>query len=652
MRELVPPMKINSFKNHVLRPSQWAGFLLALTVSGSLSAREYHVATWGAANGKGSIEKPFLTIQQGADVAQPGDTITVHEGTYRERINPPRGGESDSKRITYQAAPGEKVEIKGSERITGWEKVQGDVWQVTLPNSFFGSFNPYSDLLHGDWFIANKRDHHTGAVYLNGDWLTEAATLDDVLKPTGKDPLWFGKVDATQTTIHAQFPGINPNEQIAEINVRRTVFYPEKTGINFLTVRGFSLRQAATPWAPPTAEQVGLIGTHWSKGWIIENNTISHSICAGITLGKHGDEFDNTSANSAGGYVKTIERAYKRGWNREMIGHHLVRGNEISHCEQGGIVGSLGGAFSTITDNVIHEIHVRWLFSGAEMAGIKLHGAIDVEISRNHIYHTDRGLWLDWMAQGTRVSRNLFHDNYQEDLFLEVNHGPFLVDNNLFMSYLALMDQSEGGAYVHNLFAGKICSRTEPKRETPYHPAHDTSTSGLALVKGGDNRFYNNIFIGNPIPPQATDLALKNANSKPGEIRFEGLGLWVYDLVGFPMHTGGNVYFNEAQPYSGEENPTVRAGFKPQLRLIQEGENVSLQISLDETPGKTRTTLVTTQRLGKAIIPQVAYENPDGTQIKIDADYWGKQRNLEGPTAGPFENPGTGSQMMKVWPAR
>jgi alpha-N-arabinofuranosidase len=32
-----------------------------------------------------------------------------------------------------------------------------------------------------------------------------------------------------------------------EINVRRTVFYPEKTGINFVTVRGFIMRQAATP---------------------------------------------------------------------------------------------------------------------------------------------------------------------------------------------------------------------------------------------------------------------------------------------------------------------------------------------------------------------------------------------------------------------
>jgi len=332
-------------------------------------------------------------------------------------------------------------------------KAQDDVWKVILPNSFFGGFNPYSDLIQGDWFDPRGRQHHTGAVYLNSDWLTEAAKLDDVLKPTATTPLWFGQVDKEKTTIWAQFKRINPNEQRVEINLRRTVFYPEKTGINYITVRGFIMRHAATPWAPPTAEQIGLIGTHWSKGWIIENNVISHSTCSGIALGKHGDPWDNTSANSAEGYVKTIERGLKNGWNQETIGHHIVRNNTISHCEQAGIVGSLGPVFSVVTGNTIHDIHVRQLFSGPRWRH---------QVSRRHrcrdqpesIYRTCRGLWLDWMAQGTRVSANLFHENRDQDLFVEVDHGPFLVDNNIFLSPTALLVVSQGGAYAHNLIAG------------------------------------------------------------------------------------------------------------------------------------------------------------------------------------------------------
>ena len=158
----------------------------------SLSASEYHVSVAGRDANDGSAAKPFKTISAAAQQAQPGDVITVHAGIYRERIDPPRSGESDQKRIVYQAAKGDRVTITGSEVVTNWVKVQDDVWKVTLPNSFFGQFNPYSDLIQGDWFSPKGRQHHTGAVYVNGDWLLEAAKLDDVLKPTNNISHWFG----------------------------------------------------------------------------------------------------------------------------------------------------------------------------------------------------------------------------------------------------------------------------------------------------------------------------------------------------------------------------------------------------------------------------------------------------------------------------
>jgi alpha-L-arabinofuranosidase len=329
------------------------------------------------------------------------------------------------------------------------------------------SDNPYRQLIRGGWFDPKDREHHTGAVYLNGHWLDEADGIDKMFDPPEASPLWFGHVDRRNTTIFAHFRGVNPNEQTVEINVRWAVFYPEKPHCNYITVRGFTMQQAATQWAPPRTEQVGLIGTHWSKGWIIEDNVISHSRCTGITLGKHGDEWDNNSKVSI--FIEYARRAHARGWNRDTIGSHVVRNNTISHCEQSGIVGSLGAVFSEITGNTIHDIHVRRLFTGHEMAGIKLHAGIDVEISGNRIYRADRGIWLDWMTQGTRVTGNLLHDNGpREDLFIEVSHGPYLIDNNLFLSDRSLADWSQGGAYVHNLFAGSITRRPD-KRVTPYH---------------------------------------------------------------------------------------------------------------------------------------------------------------------------------------
>ncbi|MFZ2055777.1 MAG: right-handed parallel beta-helix repeat-containing protein [Candidatus Aminicenantales bacterium] len=596
--------------------------LIAFVISAP--ATEIHVALNGSDSNPGTQAAPLRTIQRAADLAQPGDVITVHEGVYRERISPPRGGESDAKRITYQSAPGEKVEIKGSEVVRNWVKARDDVWKVTIANSFFGGFNPYSDLIHGDWFEPKGREHHTGAVYLNGEWLAEASNLDEVLKPVGETPLWFGRVDKDNTEIWAQFKGVDPNEQLVEVNVRRTVFYPEKTGVNYLTVRGFIMRHAATPWAPPTAEQIGLIGTHWSKGWVIERNVVSHSICSGIALGKYGDEFDNTSRDTAEGYVKTIERALKNGWNKDSVGHHLVRNNTISHCEQAGIVGSLGAAFSTIAGNVIHDIHVRRLFTGAEMAGIKFHAAIDVEISRNNIFRTTRGLWLDWMAQGTRVTGNLFHENRSEDLFVEVDHGPFLVDNNIFLSPTTLLSLSQGGAYVHNLMGGAVQVIPYDTRRTPFQKAHSTEVAGMHDNPFGDDRYYNNLFV-------------------------EGADLSQYDAAPLAVWMDGNVFLRRAKPSKHEKDPLLKAEFDPAPKLLERPDGFYLYIAFDKTWAEQTRKLVTTELLGKAAIPNLPYERADGTPIRLNTDYFGKSRNESNPTPGPFENPGTGPLSLKVW---
>ncbi|MBL9127342.1 MAG: right-handed parallel beta-helix repeat-containing protein, partial [Verrucomicrobiales bacterium] len=601
------------------------------TVAGM--ATEWHVSPAGNDTQPGSKSAPFRTIQKAADLAQPGDVITVHAGTYRERVNPPRGGESDRRRITYRAAPGEAVEILGSEIVDPWVKAGDGVWKVTLSNAFFGAFNPYADLIRGDWFEPKGRSHHTGAVYFDGEWLAEAARLEDLSNAgagaNAAVPVpgtWFAQVDAMETTIWARFPA-DPAGHRIEINVRRTVFYPDQPGRDFITVRGFTMRHAATPWAPPTAEQVGLIGTHWSKGWVIEDNVIRYSMCSGISLGKHGDRWDNTSANSAEGYVKTIERALERGWHRDRIGHHVVRNNTISHCEQAGIVGSLGAAFSTVTGNTIHDIHVRRAFTGAEMAGIKFHAAIDTVIRGNHIHRTCLGLWLDWMAQGTRVSGNVFHDNAGQDLFVEVNHGPFLVDNNFFLSPVAVLDMSEGGAFAHNLFLGKIISRPEPGRETPFHPPHATEVAGLSRIRGGDVRYYNNLFVGGGTGAAAGESA-KDPEWKGG------FGTWVYDFRDQPSFVAGNVYLKGARPYSREEGGEVDADHDPKVAIGRTNAVVELRAAFGSAPARAKTAPVTTERLGKARISGAAYENADGTPTKVDRDFLGKKRDRSHPAPG------------------
>ncbi|MES2775079.1 MAG: right-handed parallel beta-helix repeat-containing protein [Bacteroidota bacterium] len=595
----------------------------AATQKGNRVSKEYHVAVNGNDDNKGSMSKPFKTISAASKMAMPGDVITVHAGVYREQVAPPRGGQSEKERIWYRAAKGEKVELKGSEIITSWQRLDTATWKVTIPNHFFGKFNPYSDTIHGDWLEKGKWCH-TGEVYLDGKPLTETRNLEQLRSSTIKAPMWYCKVDEKNTVIWANFFGADPNKKLVEINVRQSVFYPSQPGANYIGVSGFSMSQAATPWAPPTAEQIGLIGTHWSKGWVIENNDICYSKCVGITLGKYGDEWDNKS-ESVKGFIQTTERALGHSWNKENIGSHLVRNNQISHCGQAGIVGSLGAVYSIITHNSIHDISEQRSFWGYELAGIKIHAAVDVEISNNHIYRTEGGIWLDWMAQGTRVTKNLLHDNTVQDFSLEVNHGPVLVDHNLFLSpQLAQVRLSQGVAFVHNMINWQLWKTNDmDSRPTPFLKPHATAIAGYHNNPCGDTRFYNNVFLGR------TDLS-------------------AYDKATLPVPMEGNVYLMDAKPAKHERQPIVQPVYNPAVLLEEKNGEWFLSINLEKSWSENLKP-VTGKLLGTAVIPHQSFTDSSADAILFTTDYSGAKRNTNNPAAGSFEIKKSGRLRISVW---
>lgn len=737
-------------------------------------AEEYHVSIKGDDTNDGSLSAPLKTINAAAQKAHPGDVITVHEGIYRERIVPPRGGLSNEKRITYQAAQGERVVITGAEPVKGWVKVQDNTWKLTLSNSFFGESNPFDEQIYGSWYRGKGRPNHTGSVFLNGQRIRETFSRCDVLKPMVDRPYWYAEADGNggpvlmnlewicpvggkrtismqasvkggdqavcmqvferwpfgylkngsslyfeevdfgigtdtvlvqaatlakggmieihlsdpegellgtgmitntgdwekfvvfplkmnrklagkqdlclvikapalkqngETTIWTQFPeGVDPNKESVEITVRPQVFYPDKPGINYITIRGFILENAATNWAPPSAEQPGLVGTRWSKGWIIENNTIRNSRCAGISLGRptfgHSHHYQKLPPKVypeiGGGQTEQqlLDYFENASWEKEAVGFHIVRNNHIYECGQVGIVGCSGGAFSLIEGNEIHDICLNETFEGDEMAGIKLHFANDAVIRNNHIYRTIRGLWLDWGSQGVQVVGNLFHDNdVCEDIFIEVCHGPVLVGNNMMLSDRS-MSLSQGIACVHNLITGKVTGgkdRCAGGRMTYYYKPHGTESVGKAPNPGGDLQWYNNLLINR--------ASLVN-----------------WDEPGLPIRYDGNVFVGGAKPALDEPKAVVDELFDPNMKLVQKADGwyLSMNVPLDWKNQRKRKQ-VTTSVLDKAIVPDQAFTNPDGSRLKVDTDYLGNKRNGN-PYPGALEIKKTGYQEWKVWP--
>jgi Right handed beta helix region/Protein of unknown function (DUF1565) len=655
---------------------------------------QLHVAPTGSDHSDGSEQHPFQTISRAAWLAQPGDTVVVHGGVYREWVRPRNSGLSERRRITYTAAAGEQVVIKGSEQVTGWHQLDGNVWRVEVPNTLFGSFNPFAEEINGDWIVypdPTTPKKHLGEVYLNGTSFYEVASrsevadpplrtevvdhwtasVDEVRNPEQTQLVWYAEVDNDSTRIWANFQGADPNSELVEINVRRSVFYPDENHIDYITVRGFELAHAATPWAPPTADQPGLVGPNWAKGWIIEDNVIHDAKCSAISIGKERSTGHNfaTMRGDKPGYQYQLESVFTArdlGWDREHIGSHVIRRNTIYDCGQNGIVGHLGCVFSTIEDNHIYNIAVKREFYGYEIGGIKLHAALDVTIRHNRIHDCTLGTWLDWQTQGTRVSRNLYYAN-QRDLFIEVSHGPYVVDHNILGSQASLESWSQGGAYVNNLVCGTVWLRAVPERPTPYHTPHSTKVAGYAAIHGGDDRHIGNIFLGGDATQVYGVASRAAANPGFGTVGYNGHPASMEDyraLVGDPtrgdherfgdvkqpVYIHDNIYLRGAEPFEAEKNAVVLTDDDVTVRVVDEGDEVHLETQLPDAFDNAAAGVITGADLPPVRFVDADFEDPDGAAVTLDIDLVGDQKDgAQTYPAGPISTLRGGSHRTRVW---
>lgn len=641
-------------------------------------------------DGNGTAQMPFRHINDAAKIARPGDEVLVAPGIYREYVDPVYAGTEEA-RITYRSTEPLKAVITGAERIKTWELYEGNVWVCRVKNSVFGNYNPYTTFVYGDWYFA-KADKHTGCVYLNDKALYETSSLLDCIKgevyecswvPEDSVYKWYTMQDEEkdETVIYANFRGKNPNEENVEINVRRECFMPSKTGRNYITVSGFNINKAATTWAPPAAFQDGMIGPHWSKGWIIEDCDISNSKCAGISVGKYLDPANDHYFTYK--YVKSptqmerdaVCRGQYHGWLKENIGGHIIRRNNIHHCEQGGIIGRMGGVFSLIEDNHIHHINNMMEQGGAEIAGIKMHAAIDVTMRRNHIHHCTMGIWCDWEAQGTRLSQNLLHDNQRpafakvlkggmmsQDIFVEVSHGPTLIDHNIMLSEASLRFATQGVAMVQNLICGALTCVGEGTgwRYTPYHIPHRTEVMGFMTFLHGDDRFYNNIFV-QKWPDK--DVIIMHDSNDGFDTENRKAGTWMFDeyptyeewkaqfdfshpanmsalepvhFGHLPVWTEGNAYLGGAKACKNEVNGLISSE-DVKVELLEKDGNYYLDTNIYDCLKAFRGRMINTDVLGMAFEPEQRFENPDGTDIQFDTDYFGGHRSVD-VIPGPFAN--------------
>lgn len=435
--------------------------------------------------GPGIADRPFESIAPATKWARPGDTVRVHAGVYRERVKPARGGEPGEP-ITYEAAKGERVVLRGSdvleEHWSRHDSLEG-VWVAPAPPEETTQGSALTSLV-----MDGESWGTLAQLFIDGKWLRELKG-DAPLRRPGS---WRYDPETRRIVLYPP-PGVkDPGEHLVELSVRDRVFAPVRRGLGYITVRGFTMEHAANVyprgfWGSKTP-QAGMLSTRSGHHWVIENNTIRHAQSVGLDCGAEG-RYD----------LDGLEQS-----KPDNTGHHEIRHNVIS--DNGALGIAAYRSYGTkIIGNVIERNNARG-FVSPESAGIKAHYFQGGLIAGNLVRDNDaQGIWLDNRCQNARVTRNVLLRNRGAGVFVELTTGPIHVDNNVIALTTSTNNLDGDGIYAHdasgviaahNLIAHNanfgLWAHAATERELEYPDAPDK-----APARCSNWRVVNNLFVGN-----------------------------------------------------------------------------------------------------------------------------------------------------------
>jgi hypothetical protein len=606
-------------------------FLLLLSLTSIYaSAKDIHVAVTGSDTNTGDATAPYKTITKAASVALPSDVIIIHAGTYREFVSPPTGGTSDSSRITFKAAPGEQVYVKGSEVINTWVNNGDNTWKIDLPTTYFNGYNPYTLNVSGEFQNYGKW-HHRGDVYIDNGVLNELQTLNQVKT---ENYTWYTVTAGGITTIYANFGTDDPNVKLTEINVRESIFFTTALNIDYITVDGLRFLHAAPNWQAPNTSQsgplflshIGAVGSKMGKAWIIENCEVMYSKTAGIMMGEAVEDVASFS-------------------NINAFGDHIIRNNIVTRCGQYGIVGQRGMSRCHIKGNRIEQINYRNEFGGYEPAGIKCWGTSDILIENNLIrgvYSNQSSssqsycIWIDYSNQGARITRNYLEANSMTTttLFVEANMGPTLVDNNIFVDRpnAPIFVYSAGTIFAHNLFVNSNFDYaiqqfgnggSGARFVNTLQPHTLIYTNGNTRCEINHNKMYNNIFAGGQ-----------------GPINFSA-------AQGTGNVVDRNLYIDGTTPSVSHTNATTSA-FNFAHTITNTTTGVDFNFTFDNSFSGLATQYVNPTLVGIIPLANQTIEDELGNGITINTDFNSLARTGTNPKVGPLENIVSGTNTISI----
>lgn len=594
-------------------------------------ARTYYVdgqAKNADDSGSGTKEHPFKTINHAAQVLQPGERVVIAEGVYREEVRPARGGNGPDAMISYEAVPGAKVIVKGSEVVTGWQPSEGwnfgvdpethkpvKAWELRLtPEMFPDSYNPFEvDNVLGDktWLRYAEDNMITyfrrrGLVFVDGHPLEPVETARELAGPSPRSMNYFTKVfwtplfkefqpeagkvwiEMNGLTLHIRLANDDdPAKHTIEITTREQVFAPAKRYQAYIRVKGITFMHAGNGFPVP---QRGMVSANRGNHFIFEDDTFEWANSVGLDIGNE----DWAAARPP-----------------QPVGDDIVRHNVFRYCGIEGL-GGTGGPQNTLVEKNLFE-WIGWQDAAmmSESAGTKMHVAHNLLFRNNvvrHIRHAN-GLWLDIGNANDRITGNVFADIPGDvnphAVHIEGSDALNQIDNNIFdhLTGGILIRDTNNVIIAYNLFidCAEVCVDTV------------AGINGPRPIMGHTNDVHNLIVRDNVFWKMGRSAIEFNNGKNDADGN-------VYGTSGSPFFTQPflRVKFPEPAEWDNLESWREQRGW--------DKNGAMAQITADLNPDKLKLTLTVTGD----VKPAAAFKG-------IDSDFFGHTASGE-RMPGPFED--------------
>ncbi|HXS75188.1 MAG TPA: right-handed parallel beta-helix repeat-containing protein [Terracidiphilus sp.] len=426
--------------------------------------------------GPGTKERPFKTINHAAKVLQPGERVVIAAGVYREFIQPARGGTGPEAMISYEAAPGATVVVKGSAVVKDWKPSDGwnfgidpdtkkpvKAWELKLdPSLFPNGYNPFEvdNVIGNKTWLRYAEDNmatyfrRRGLVFVDGHPLEPVETASDLGNSTRslnyfKKIFWAplfkefqpdaGKVwiEPNGMTLHIRLANDDdPAKHTIEITTQEQVFSPVQRYQRYIRVKGITFMHAGNGFPVP---QRGMVSVNRGNHFIFEDDTFEWANSVGLDIGN-----EDWAASRP----------------PQPVGFDVIRGNTFRYCGIEGL-GGTGGPQDTLVEKNLFE-WIGWQDAAmmSESGGTKMHVAHNLLFRNNvvrHIRHGN-GIWLDIGNKNVRITGNVFADIPGDvnphAVHIEGSDDLNQIDNNIFSDLTGgiLIRDTNNVIIAYNLF--------------------------------------------------------------------------------------------------------------------------------------------------------------------------------------------------------